>query len=68
MIKPVNISSLNTSKDLCFECEVCRSGGSIYLTNFVINTDNQGNPDPDTQMDEFMCPKCGTKLNKKSKN
>ncbi len=65
MIKPIKISPLNTSKDLEFECEVCKSGGSIYLTNFIINTDNQGNPDPAEQVDDFMCPKCGAKLNKK---
>ena len=29
MIKLTKISSLNTSKDLYFECEVCKSGGSI---------------------------------------
>jgi len=67
MIKLTKISPLNTSKDLYFEREVCENGSSIYLANSVINTDNQGNPEPYTQMDEFVCPKCGAKLNKKSK-
>ncbi len=68
MIKLIKISPLNTSEDLYFECEVCGSGGSIYLANSVIHTDNQGNPKPYTQMDQFVCPKCGAKLNQKVKN
>ena len=68
MIKPINITPLNTSKDLYFECEVCGSGGTIYLTNSLINTDNQGDPEPNTQMNDFVCPKCRTRLSKKSKN
>lgn len=70
MIKIIKISPLNTSSDLYFECEVCGTVGSIHFTNFIINTDNQGNPEPESeiQMDDLRCPKCGKKLNKKSKN
>lgn len=68
MIKLIKISPLNTSRDLYFECEICGTVGSIYFTNFIINTDDQGNPESDTQIDGLRCPKCGGKLNKNSKN
>ncbi len=68
MIKLIKISPLNTSKDLHFECEVCGNSGSIHLANSVINTDNQGNPEPNEQIDDFICQKCGAKLNRNPKN
>jgi len=68
MIKPINISPLNTSKELYFKCEKCGTYGNMYLTNFIINTDNQGNPEANAQLENFKCPRCGNELYKRSKN
>jgi predicted SprT family Zn-dependent metalloprotease len=59
MIKPINISPLNTSKELQYECEKCGDKGTMCLTNRIINTDNEGSPLE--ELDE-ICQKCNVKL------
>lgn len=60
MIKPINITQLNTTKTLQYKCEKCCDCGTIILENSIINTDNTGNPvDP---IDDYECQKCGEKL------
>lgn len=61
MIKPINISPVNTSKHIEFKCKNCGLGGEITLTNFIINTDDNGNALDNM---DFNCPKCGKPLHK----
>ena len=60
MIKPINITPLNTTSTLQYKCEKCGDYGTIKLENSIINTDNTGNPiEP---LDDYKCKKCGEKL------
>lgn len=60
MLKPINITPLNTTKILQYKCEKCGDYGTITLLgNSIINTDNDGNPE--TSLDD-ECQKCGEKL------
>lgn len=60
MIKPIEISPLNTAFKLFFICEYCKEQGTIELTNKVINTDNEENP---LETLDYRCPNCGNLLN-----
>ena len=40
MIKPVNITPINTTKILQYKCEKCNDHGTIRLEDDIINTDN----------------------------
>ncbi len=60
MIKPANISKLNTSKVLKYECEKCGERGEFYLENRIINIDDDGNPIE--SLKDYECPKCQSKL------
>jgi len=59
MIKPIEISPLDTSKKLYFECEKCSEKGTIVLENSLINIDQEGNAIESLEHD---CPKCGVSL------
>ncbi|KKS24074.1 MAG: hypothetical protein A2736_02950 [Candidatus Yanofskybacteria bacterium RIFCSPHIGHO2_01_FULL_41_27] len=60
MIKPINITPLNTTNILQYKCEKCGDYGTITLENNIINTDNEGNFT--TPLDDYECQKCGEKL------
>lgn len=60
MIKPINPSPLNTSKELEYFCGECNRGGKINLTNSLINLDGEGNPIETLEI--FNCPICGQEL------
>jgi len=59
MIKPINITPLNTTNDLSYECEKCKSHGIMHLENSIIHTDNDANSLVPLNYD---CPQCGEKL------
>ena len=60
MLKPINLGPLNASRLLGYKCEKCGSQGTMFLTNRVIHTDNQGGPiEP---LGVYECPKCGERL------
>ena len=60
MIKPANITRLNTSNTLEYECEKCGAKGTFKLENSIINVDNDGKPLG--SMDDYECPECGKKI------
>ncbi|KKS92625.1 MAG: hypothetical protein UV68_C0041G0012 [Candidatus Collierbacteria bacterium GW2011_GWC2_43_12] len=60
MIKPINISPLNTTQELRYECENCNTPGVIKLENGIWNVDMDGNVEED--ISDHECPKCGQKL------
>lgn len=60
MIKPINITPLNTTNTLQYRCEKCGDYGTIILENSIINTDNEGNPT--SLLDDYECQKCREKL------
>ena len=61
MIKPINITPLNTTNTLQYQCEKCGDYGTIKLENsIIINTDNNGNLV--TPLDDYECQRCGEKL------
>ncbi len=60
MIKPIYITPLNTTNVLAYECKNCVYKRTIYLTNYVINTDNTGNPL--FPLDDYECFECNEKL------
>ncbi len=59
MIKVINITPLNTSKELFYKCEHCGKEGTFVLEDSIINTDNNGKP---TQALDYECPECNKKL------
>ena len=59
MIKPLNISSLNTSKELSYECSKGRKG-IIYLKNSLINVDDEYNAIGG--LSGYNCPVCNEGL------
>ena len=59
MVKPINITPLNTTNTLQYKCEKCGDYGTISLDS-IINTDNAGNPK--NPLDDYECQKCGEKL------
>lgn len=58
MIKAIDISPLNTTDKLFYECEVCSAKGELILQN-LINTDNDGKVD---KSEVFECPECNKQL------
>ncbi|MEK7651398.1 MAG: hypothetical protein AAB377_02625 [Patescibacteria group bacterium] len=60
MIKPINITPLNTTNTLQYKCEKCGDYGTITLKNIIINTDNAGNSL--VPLDDYECQKCGEEL------
>ena len=59
MIKAINITPLNTSKELFYKCENCGKEGTFVLENSMINTDNNEKP---IQVLDYECPECNKKL------
>jgi len=59
MIKPINITPLNTTSSVSFKCPNCHLKSSIEWSNRVINIDNEHEVD-DLQKEE--CPVCGFPL------
>lgn len=62
MIKPINITPLNTTTELRYECENCNAFGVITLKDSICNTDDSGNIIED--LSDYVCPKCDRKLSK----
>lgn len=57
MIKPVDISPINTATHACFHCINC--GAKEKITISMINTDNEHEM---AMLKEIQCPYCGIKL------
>lgn len=57
MLRPINISPINTSTDLEFRCEYCDFAGKIKLEDSVVNTDNLGNPVDISELEGHLCPR-----------
>lgn len=56
MIRPVDVTPLNTTHYAYCECKHCKFNAKIYLQDRVINTDS------DVDLQELLfepCPKCG---------
>jgi len=60
MIKPINITPLNTTNTLQYKCEKCGNHGTITLENSIVNTHDNGSPI--IPLDDYECQKCGAKL------
>ena len=60
MIKPINITPLNTTNVLQYKCGKCGDYGTMTLENSIINTDNDGNSV--VPLVDYECQKCGEKL------
>lgn len=56
MIKPINITPLNTTSDLYYECDACGDHGTMVCS--VINTDS-GNLE---ELGDIDCPQCSKAL------
>ncbi|KKP86741.1 MAG: hypothetical protein UR89_C0015G0004 [Candidatus Roizmanbacteria bacterium GW2011_GWA2_35_8] len=59
MIKPINISPLNTTNKIYFECSNCGMKDTLTFENRIINTDNEVDL---KELQKEMCPKCGRLL------
>lgn len=59
MIKPINVSPLNTTSKIFFECNKCGAKDTLVFTNRVINTDNEGDLE---ELKREPCPQCGVSL------
>ena len=60
MLKPINISALDTTNELSFKCKKCENHGTIKLTNSIISIDREGNPIE--SLDGYNCQNCGQEL------
>jgi len=60
MIKPINITALNTTNTLQYKCEKCGDYGIINLKKSIINIDDTGKSVH--PLDDYECRKCGEKL------
>lgn len=56
MLNPINVSPINTSKELEFCCIHCGLKGTIRLENSVINTDDLGQPLNISDIEGYICP------------
>ena len=61
MIKAINITPVNTSKEIEYKCSNCGEESVFCLTNECVNTDDEGNI---VDGKSWNCPKCGTDLSK----
>jgi|GEM_PF-2289832 len=59
MIKPINISPLNTSRKLSYKCSKGHEG-LIYLKNSLINVDDEYNAIGG--LSGYKCPVCNENL------
>jgi hypothetical protein len=44
MLKPIEITPINTSRKLLYNCEECAAHGTITLENSIVDVDHEGNP------------------------
>lgn len=58
MIKPINISCLNTTNEVFTKCDKCGAEAIITLKGRNLNTDN----DSEIAALDYECFECGTKL------
>lgn len=61
MIKAINISPINTSNKLIFECDNCRMKGIISLGNSIVNTNDKG--EIIESVEDYVCQRCGQTMN-----
>jgi hypothetical protein len=57
MIKPLNVTPLNTSDTLYCECKNCGFKGNIKLENNIVNIDYNGKIES-IEDREILCPNC----------
>lgn len=62
MIKPINISHLNTTFLVYYECESCGTKGKIKLGH-IINVDKKSDLE---ELNLEVCPECEMKLGSSS--
>ncbi len=60
MIKPINITQLDTTNTLEYKCDKCGKAGTLILNGSIINVDRKGNPKE--SLEDYECPECGSKL------
>jgi len=58
MLKPIEISPVNTTNKVAAKCEKCGYEAVITMTNHYINTDD----DTELKALGYECQKCGAKL------
>ncbi len=63
MIKPINISPINTTRKYYYECKNCKEKGTVTFTNRIINVNNE---DYFEELEEEQCPHCGILLENKN--
>lgn len=61
MIKPIEISPLNTTNKVYFECGNCSANNTLIFENRIINTDRK---DDLEELQQEPCPNCGHLLGK----
>ena len=59
MIKPINITPLNTTTQAYFKCDSCGFSDTISFTNKVIDIDDESDLD---YLNQTECPDCGKRL------
>ena len=59
MLVAKEITPINTSKSIYFECSNCGMNATMCLTNNIVNTDNDGKI---IDGQSWNCPKCGKDL------
>lgn len=65
MIKPINISPINTTSRAYFECENCGLKSIITFTNRMIDTDKRYDLE---ELEREQCPDCGAVLGDRGEN
>lgn len=53
MIKPIDVSPINTTNKVYFECENCGTKNTITFNNRIINTDRKADLE---EIQEERCP------------
>lgn len=56
MIKLIDISPLNTTNKVYFECGNCSAKNTLTFENRIINSDRKGDLD---ELQKEPCPDCG---------
>lgn len=59
MIKPINVSPLDTTNQIYFECKNCGKKDTIFFTNRVINVDKKVDLE---EIEQQRCPYCDALL------
>jgi len=63
MIKPIDVSPINTTNKYYYECKNCKKKGIITFTNRVINVNNESHSE---ELEKEQCPRCGIVLENKN--